>query len=145
MSSPRYATPLRLRLNHSPRLRMIFIIFFLLCFISVMLTQMSLLVSSLIIVILFTIAVETWCYRSELGGKPCELVLRPDGEWLLQQDQSEEKLQLLGETTFGYSLIILAFVGNRKKRWFVIWRSECVYEVYRRLGVYLNSHGRCEV
>lgn len=137
MSSPRYATPLRLRIEHSPRLRAIFILFSLLCFIALLLAQMPVWLKIVLLVVLLVVVVKVWRGRPELGGETVELVLRPNGGWLLQ----EEKLQLLGESTVSDGVMVLGFSGNGGGRWFVIWRREVDGGVWRRLGVYLRLYG----
>ncbi|MDH5784766.1 MAG: hypothetical protein OEZ16_04055 [Chromatiales bacterium] len=136
MSSPRYGTPLRLRVEHSPRLRMIFIFFISLCVVALALVQMPLWTKILSVLVLIVVALRTWRSRPELGGEACELVLRPNGGWLLQ----EEKLKLLGESTVSYGVMVLGFSGNGGGRWFVLWRKEVDGEVWRRLGVYLGLY-----
>lgn len=138
MLSQRFATPLRLKVEHSPRLRAIFILFSLLCFVSLLLAQMPLWLKLLATVMFAVVAVKTWLGRPELDGEACELVLRPNGGWLLQQ----EKLQLLGESTVSYGVMVLGFSGDGGGRWFVVWRREVDGEVWRRLGVYLRLYGR---
>ena len=136
MSSPRYATPLRLRLDHSPRLRAFFILFLSICVIALLLAQMPLWLKLVAVVVLALIALKTWRGRPELGGGAVELVLRPNGGWLLH----EEKLQLQGESTVSYGVMVLGFYGDSGKRWFVLWRREVEGEVWRRLGVYLQLY-----
>lgn len=136
ISSPRYATPLRLSIEHSPRLRAIFILFSLLCFIALLLAQMPVWLKPILIVSLAVLVAKVWRGRPELGGEVVELVLRPNGGWLLQ----EEKLQLLGESTVTFGVMVLGFSGERGKRWFVVWRKEVDGEVWRRLRVYLRLY-----
>ena len=141
MSSPRYATPLRLRLDHSPRLRAVFLLFISLCVIALLLAQIPLWLKLLAVVVLAVVVLKTWRRRPELGGEACELVLRPNGGWLL----NEEKMQLLAESTVNYGVMVLGLVGDRSKRWFVLWRHEVDGEVWRRLGVYLRLYGgKCD-
>jgi len=89
-------------------------------------------------VVFALVVLKNWRERPELGGEACELVLRPNGGWLL----NEEKMQLLGESTVSYGVMILGFSGDAGKRWFVLWRGEVEGEVWRRLGVYFGLYGR---
>ncbi len=141
MSSPRYATPLRLRLDHSPRLRAIFILFLSLCVTALLLAQMPLWLKLLAAVVLAVVGLKTWHGRSELGGEACELVLRPNGGWLLQRGGGEEKLRLFGESTVIYGVMVLGFSGDGGGLWFVLWHREVEGDVWRRLGVYLRLYG----
>ena len=140
MSSPRYATPLRLRVEHSPRLRAVFILFSLLCLMALLIAQMPVWLKLLAIVVLAVVGLKTWRERPELGGEACELVLRPNGGWLLQCTGHEERLQLLGESTVNYGVMVLGFSGDCGGRWFVLWRREFDGDVWRRLGVYLRLY-----
>lgn len=140
MSSPRYATPLRLRLEPSPRMRAIFILFNALCVIALLLVQMPIGLKLLAVVVLAVVVLKTWRDRPELGGETAEVVLCPDGAWLLQRAGGEEKLQLHGQSTVSHTVMILVFSGEGKVRPFVLWRRELAEDKYRRLQVYLRMY-----
>ena len=140
MSSPRYATPLRLTLKHSPRLRAIYLIFITLCVVSLLAANLLFEVRLLLLVLLVSVSAMVWRQRVELGGEAAKLVLRPNGSWLLLRGEREEKLQLNGQSTVSQAVTILVFKGEGRGRQFVLWRQELGYDVYRRLQVYLRLY-----
>jgi hypothetical protein len=139
--SPRYATPLRLSINHSPRLRAIFIFFSLLCIVALLLAQMHVWLKLFLLIVLAAVGITTWRKRPELGGDTVELILRPNGAWLLQRPGSEEKLRLLGESVLSHAVTILVFSGDGGGRQYILWRREMPEDIYRRLQVYLRLYG----
>ncbi len=137
MQSPRYGTPLRIRVGHSVRLRAVFILFLSLCVVSLLLAQVPPWLKVAVFVVLIVVGLKSWRERPELGGEACELVLRGNGGWLC----GDEKLELLGESVVSYPIAVLMFSGDKGKRAFVLWRREVDGGVWRRLGVYLELYG----
>jgi hypothetical protein len=94
-----------------------------------------------LLIVLAAVGITTWRKRPELGGESVELILRPNGAWLLQQAGSEEKLQLLGESVVSHAVTILVFFGDGGGRQLILWRREVQGDIYRRLQVYLRLYG----
>ncbi len=146
MLSQRFATPLRLRVEHSPRLQAVVISFFLLSLVALMLVQLSLLLKLPITLAVMALYFIVWRARPELGGKPVELVLRPNGAWLLHRNGVAIPLELLGRSTVSPWLMLLCFKEQHGRRSFnyLLWQAEQPVVLFRRLRVYLRVYGGVE-
>lgn len=83
-----------------------------------------------------------WIGRTELGGVPVELILRPNGAWLLEREGESIPLQLHGQSTVSPFLLFLCFRESQGGRRFdyLLWRSELPPKLFRRLRVYLRLY-----
>jgi len=83
-----------------------------------------------------------WKKRAELGGAEVELILRPNGNWLLERGRESTALQLHGQTTVSRWLLILCFTETRGKKScnYVLWQAEHSPYLFRRLRVYLQLY-----
>lgn len=142
MLSQRFATPLRLRVEHSRRLRFVVISFFLLSLLALLLAQISLLLKLSVVLLWLSVFLFVWKRRAELGGTPVDLILRPNGAWLLERGRESIPLQLQGQSTVSRSLLLLCFEESRGGRSFdyVLWRAELSPQLFRRLRVYLRLY-----
>ena len=109
MLSQRFATPLRLQVNHSRRLRAVVISFFILSLLALLLAQFSLLLKLPIILGVVGLFFSAWRARPELAGETVELILRPNGAWLLERKGESIALQLHGQSTVSRWLLLLCF------------------------------------
>ncbi|MEN8169588.1 MAG: protein YgfX [Pseudomonadota bacterium] len=142
MLSQRFATPLRLRIEHSRRLQFVAITFFLLSLLALLLLQIPLLLKLSIVLLWLSLFLFIWRRRAELGGAPVDLILRPNGAWLLERGRESIPLQLHGQSTVSRSLLLLCFKESRGRRSFdyVLWRAELSPQLFRRLRVYLRLY-----
>lgn len=137
MLSQKFATPLRLTIKHSPRLRAITLLFSSLCVLAILLAQMPVWLKAVLLIVMAVVVVKVWLGRPELGGDSLELVLRPNGGWLLKRAYAEVKLQLHGQSTISRAVMILVFDGGFSC---ILWRTEVQCDLYRKLQVYLRLY-----
>jgi hypothetical protein len=140
--SQRFATPLRLQVNYSRRLRLLVITFFLLSLLAILLTQISLLLKLAIALCVVGLFITAWRSRPELGAEKVELILRPNGAWLLQRKDESIALQLHGQSTVSRWLLLLCFKERDGRRRFdyLLWQVEQPPMLFRRLRVYLRLY-----
>jgi hypothetical protein len=142
LSSPRYATPLRLRVEHSARLRAIFTLFYLPSSGSLLLAQLPTELKLLALVGVSVAFLHTWRRRPELGAEAVELILRPNGKWQLNRGSKSIALQLHGQSTISHRVMLLCFHAEEGRGRFdyLLWHSEQPADLYRRLLVYLKLY-----
>ena len=142
MSSPRYAAPLRLRIEQSPLLRTIFILFFLLCLMSLLVSQLVIVFKVLTLAILSYAFLFIWHRKPELGGEAVTVVLRVDGSWVMEKGAKSTELQLLGQSTTSREVMVLRFRATDGGGRFdtVLWRREQSQGLFRQLQVYLRLY-----
>lgn len=142
MLSPRFATPLRLRVERSPRLQAGVCAFFLLSLCSLLLTPFAWWLKILAVLLLGVVFRKQWRGRAELGGAAFALTLRTNGMWLLEQGSEAIPLQLHGQSTVSGSLLLLCFSETQGRGRFdcVLWRAELSPLLWRRLRVYLRLY-----
>ena len=142
MLSQRFATPLRLQVNHSRRLRAVVISFFILSLLALLLAQLSLLLKLPIILGVVGLFFSAWRARPELAGETVELILRPNGAWLLERKGESIALQLHGQSTVSRWLLLLCFKETHGRRRFdyLLWQVEQPTILFRRLRVYLRLY-----
>ncbi len=146
MSSQRFATPLRLRVEHSRRLQAVVISFFILSLLALLIMQLTLSLKLPIILAVMGLYWLCWKKRSELGGRAVELILRPNGAWLLHRNGVAIPLELLGESTVTPWLLLLCFKEQHGRRRFeyLLWEGEQPAVLFRRLRIYLRVYGGVE-
>lgn len=143
MLSQRFATPLRFRVEHSRRLQAVVISFFLLSLLALLLVQLSLLLKLPVTLGVMALYFICWRARPELGGKAVELILRPNGAWLLHRNGVAIPLELLGQSTVSPWLLLLCFKEQhgRRRFYYLLWQAEQPDVLFRRLRVYLRVYG----
>lgn len=144
MSSPRYATPLRIRLEHSPRLRWLYLLFFTLSLTALLIAQLAFVPKLAALLMMVAAFVTTWRRRPELGGAEAALTLRPNGSWLLERDGGQLALRLDGQSTVSQSLLLLCFRQQEGGGRFdcLLWRHELPAQLFRSLQVYLKLYAQ---
>lgn len=148
MLTPRFATPLRFRVEGSRPLQGVVIAFVLLSLWALLLTPLpasfSTLAKPCAALLLLALSLRGWRGRAELGGMPVELTLRPNGMWLLERDGESTPLQLLGQSTVSPALLLLCFAGPQGQRGFdcLLWQGALPPSLWRRLRVYLRLYAR---
>ena len=142
MLSQRFATPLRLRIDHSRRLQFITITFFVLSMLALLMLQLPSLLKLPVVVFCVVVFLVVWRRRAELGGTALDLILRPNGAWLLEREGESIALQLHGQSTVSHSLLLLCFKEQygRRNFDFVLWQAEQSPLLFRRLRVYLRLY-----
>ena len=143
MLSQRFATPLRLRVEHSRRLQAVVITFFLLSLLALVLAQLLWFFKFAIALAVAGLFYSVWRARPELGAKSVELILRPNGVWLLHRNGVAIPLELLGQSTVSPWLLLLCFKEQHGRRRFeyLLWQAEQPDVLFRRLRVYLRVYG----
>ena len=142
MLSQRFATPLRLQVNHSRRLRALVITFFILSLLALLLAQLSLLLKLPITLGMAGLFFSAWRARPELAGEMVEIILRPNGAWLLERKGESIALQLHGQSTVSRWLLLLCYKEKHGRRRFdyIFWQAEQPSILFRRLRVYLRLY-----
>ena len=142
MLSQRFATPLRLRIEHSRRLQFITITFFILSLLALLLMQLPVWLKLSVALFCAGVFLLVWRRRAELGGTALDLILRPNGAWLLEREGQSIALQLHGQSTVSHSLLLLCFKEQHGRRNFdfVLWQAEQSPLLFRRLRVYLRLY-----
>lgn len=142
MSSPRYATPLRLRVETSRRLQGLVLLFLAFAFGSLAVTNLSWWLKGAVALLLSLSAISEWRKRPELGGAARELTVRPTGVWLLQQGGESISCQLQGQSVVSawFVLLCLQEREGRRRFNFILWQAEQPAQLFRRLRVYLRLY-----
>jgi hypothetical protein len=85
---------------------------------------------------------HVWRKRPELGGKAVTLILRPNGNWLLEGAGESIPLRLHGQTTISRPLLLLCFreQQGRRRYHYLLWQAEHPAILLRRLRVYLKLY-----
>lgn len=143
MLLPRFATPLRFRVDRSPRLQVVILSFLLLSLSALWLTPLGWWLKLFATILMIALSLKVWRQRAELGGVAVDLTLRPNGFWLREREGESTPLQLLGQSTISRSLLLLCFAEPSGQGRFdcVLWQAELSPLLWRRLRVYLRLYG----
>ncbi|MCW8919326.1 MAG: hypothetical protein OQL08_11010 [Gammaproteobacteria bacterium] len=142
MNAPRFATPLRLHVGGSRRLRWVVAAFLSISLLALLALPLAWSVKLPMALFLSALFFAAWRKRAELGGVPVELVLLGDGGWRLQRGGESLPLQLLGQSTVSHSLLLLCFAGPPGQGGFdcLLWQAELPPLLWRRLRLYLRLY-----
>jgi hypothetical protein len=116
--------------------------FFLLSFVSLLLTPVGWWLKFLSVFLLSAVFLKVWQQRAELGGPAVDLTLRANGMWLLERGDESLSMQLQGQSTVAGSLLLLCFTESQGGRRFdcLLWQAELPPLLWRHLRVYLRLY-----
>ena len=147
MSSPGYATPLRLEVGANRLLRRLYLAFVVLTLCSLLSLPLALWVTLPGALLFLGVALRQWRLRAELGGGAVGLVWDAEQRWWWSQGGDTVELQLRGDSYLSVPLMALNFrePERGRRRSLLLTPAGIGQEPFRRLLVRLRLSGEAAV
>lgn len=147
MSSPEYATPLRIEVGENRLLRRLYLSFVLLTLLTLLWLPLSLWMTLPGALLFLALARRQWRLRPELGGGAVGLVWDAEQRWWWSQDGETLELLLRGDSYLSAVLVALNFrvPESRRRRSLLLTPAGIGQQEFRRLLVRIRLDGEAAV